>query len=314
MPKRINSILPCLLVVTCGPTSPSVSSTDESTTTGSVSTSTSMDVTPTSSGGETSSTSTDSTSMPVSETTGSGSTTAAPREDLGAPTTCGEWGGTYVQDCPPGQKCTYHEDFPSFHQCVPIAEDPAQFEEPCVVNGEPGKGIDNCDEGLLCFDVDDEGHGKCIAFCREPFEDPCPENLVCFATAEAFLDLCSRPCNPLLQDCPVASDTCRPRGQFWPGEERADGNFWCHAPHPKEPGAGMLNEPCYYPDECSKGLVCLHSMAAVECGPGEACCQPFCDTDAPNTCPGQGQECVQWFPESMVPPGQENIGVCVVPA
>jgi hypothetical protein len=188
-------------------------------------------------------------------------------------------------------------------------DEPAQLDEPCAVAGDLGAGIDDCDSGLYCWDYDAEGHGTCSAFCFGVHGDPkCPQKMECAAIAEAALDLCVRSCNPLMPDCPAVNGVCIPHGHD-PGV----GDFFsCRNQYLDEIHTGELNSPCYYASSCGNGLVCLHDEAAVECN-DVACCQPVCDTEAPNTCPGQGQECVAWYPPDLAPPGQENVGVCTIP-
>ena len=48
-------------------------------------------------------------------------------------------------------------------------------------------------------------------------------------------------------------------------------------------------------------------------GPSRLRRSPFCDITLPNTCPGQGQECVAWYDPGEAPPGYDNIGACVLP-
>ena len=43
------------------------------------------------------------------------------------------------------------------------------------------------------------------------------------------------------------------------------------------------------------------------------CCLPYCDLDLPNTCPGQGLQCVPWYEPGEAPPGLEDVGVCHLP-
>lgn len=226
-------------------------------------------------------------------------------QDFGGPTNC----DTFLQNCPPGEKCTV-EISNWTHKCVDVMDDPAQLDEPCAIDSIRGE-VDNCDIGLFCFDVDMEGHGKCFALCHGSQASPaCPDSLECSLTADAVLNLCIRPCNPLAQDCPVSGDVCNAANDFAPGIFGT--HFYCWNQIVDEVHTGELNSPCDATNQCGKGLVCLLASAAIECT-NTACCQPVCDTKVPNNCQGQGQECVAWFPEGMAPPGQDNIGVCAIP-
>ncbi len=193
--------------------------------------------------------------------------------------------------------------------CVPVPANPAHLDEPCTVLGELGSGLDDCDAGLYCWNYGDKGHGTCSIFCVGVPGDPkCPEGMQCAVTADQYIDLCGRPCNPLLQDCPN-DQACIPPSGFEPGVGYP---FYCQAPELGGRNDGALHSPCNYAAQCSSGLVCLHPKPAVECK-DSACCQPYCDTDAANSCPGQGQVCLPWFPPELAPPGQENVGVCTIP-
>lgn len=57
----------------------------------------------------------------------------------------------FTQNCPAGMKCMpYSSDGGSWwnsDKCVPVVEDPQQFEEPCHAEGGGVSGIDDCDFG-----------------------------------------------------------------------------------------------------------------------------------------------------------------------
>jgi hypothetical protein len=228
--------------------------------------------------------------------------------DLGAPDEC----NPYNQDCPSGEKCIIDFTEGSWRRCVPIAEDPAQLDEPCTIQGDLGSGLSECDAGLVCTDVDKQGHGQCWAFCQgEPPDETCPEDMECLITADAWFNICARSCNPLLQDCPAPGNVCAVHQSFEPGDNEP---FRCWLPRKfDEVHTGELASPCMFADQCAPGLVCLLGELSPDCPDDEACCEPLCATDAPNECPDQGQECVAWFPEGTAPPGQDNVGVCAIP-
>ncbi len=66
----------------------------------------------------------------------------------------------FAQECPEGQKCApYADDGGSTWnntKYVDVAEDPAQVGEPCVAEEFGLGGIDDCDVGLFCWDVDEQ--------------------------------------------------------------------------------------------------------------------------------------------------------------
>lgn len=219
---------------------------------------------------------------------------------------CDNW----AQDCPRGEKCTvYAADLGNSWnaaKCVPVMDDPAQVGEECFVVDGPASGIDNCDLGAFCWDVDAENKGTCIGLCTGSSEAPhCVPGSFCVIAAEAFLHFCFAGCNPLAQDC-EAGMKC---ATIWTGE-----GFECVEDHFNV--KGELHDYCQqYDYSCNFGLVCLESSAAVECDHNyNHCCEPFCDLLAPNTCPGQGQKCEPFFAAGLVvPPEYEKLGVCKVP-
>ena len=52
-------------------------------------------------------------------------------------------------------------------RCSPIADVPTQVGELCMVEGSGTSGIDDCDQGLVCWQVDpDTNVGVCHALCE----------------------------------------------------------------------------------------------------------------------------------------------------
>ena len=78
---------------------------------------------------------------------------------------------------------------------------------------------------------------------------------------------------------------------------------------------GQLYDPCAWENACDPGLACVGAEVVAECDPqlGEGCCSPFCDVNAPNTCPGAGQECVAVYAESWDYDALKYIGICAIP-
>lgn len=159
-------------------------------------------------------------------------------------------------------------------------------------------GIDSCGVAELCFGVDDKGVGECVAFCGGTEFDPvCPEGQACSVTNEGVLTLCLPTCDPLASGCDDG-EGCFPVGQ----------SFVC-LPAPSD----EIIEPstCYQSGGCEPGTVCVATEWLSDCD-DIGCCTPWCDVSAP-VCP-LDTECTPWFEEGAeIPPGYENVGVCIVP-
>lgn len=221
------------------------------------------------------------------------------------PAQCDPWG----QDCPAGHKCSAYsndgDDSLDWLKCVPVFPDPDQVGEPCTIEGSAVSGIDSCDHGARCWHVDPgTGTGICVPLCTGSPDAPiCPEGTTC-ASPQGLLILCLPPCDPLAADCPP-DELCVPNPEGPHG-------FYCTPDHSND--AGQVFDPCQFPAACDPGLACLASSLADECAPMlVGCCLPFCDTAAPNTCPGTLQECLPWHEMGMAPPGLDNVGVCGIP-
>ena len=69
-------------------------------------------------------------------------------------------------------------------------------------------GGDDCDVGVMCWFLDEELTGECVALCEGTPENPqCPPYTHCPIVAEGVLNLCLPMCDPLLQDC-MENETC----------------------------------------------------------------------------------------------------------
>lgn len=212
----------------------------------------------------------------------------------------------FAQDCPPGQKCSYYAEGGSNTWdktgCVPLSEAPVGTGEPCVA--ESGvSGLDNCAAGAMCWNVS-AGEGVCVEFCHgSPRAPQCDDGFVCFAN-DGPLTLCLPTCDPLAQDCAWQGHTCLP---FF------DEGFACAL---DGSGAeGQVFDGCAYENSCDPGLYCAAVDAATECPPmAPGCCLPFCDTSAPNSCPGLGLVCEPWYMPAEAPAGYETVGLCRLPA
>ena len=213
----------------------------------------------------------------------------------------------FAQDCDPGQKCAAWAEGGggawNATKCVDIMGDGAPG-DPCAAIGGGVSGMDTCDLGAMCWDVNAENQGVCIALCTGPSDAPvCPPKSSCYISSEGILNLCFPDCDPLLQDCP-GDDLCIPQGDGFECIFDASGEM------------GAANDPCEFANSCDKGLVCLDTTnASSACEQGsQGCCQPFCEFPG-SPCPNPDQQCLSWFDPMMpIPDGSEHIGVCAIPA
>jgi hypothetical protein len=273
------------------------------------------------SGGSTGNNSTDatSTSMPTSTTatpTSTGPSTSDPSCADGCLTS--EPGGvlvtpdagespvpcdTYAQDCEDGQKCApwaTESGAPwQSSKCVPVTGDRLPG-EPCTAEGEGVSGLDDCVKAAFCWNVDEQGHGVCVALCGGASDQPTCEQpgFECAVLGgEAIWSPCLAICQPLVQDC-ADDELCLP----------TSGIYFCVPDGSDEMGAAF--DPCEVLDECDAGLLCLGPASASECDQGTTgCCQPMCSiADGGASCPGEGQSCLAFYEPQ--PEGFEDVGYC----
>jgi hypothetical protein len=220
---------------------------------------------------------------------------------------CDQW----LQDCPPGQKCMPYSGDGDFAweslKCVDVKENPGTVGDPCTVEGNGVTGVDNCDKGLMCWDVDPEtNEGFCVAMCVGTPDSPSCNvpNATCLVSNDGVLTLCLTQCDPLIQDCPGTS-LCVPNPQNFV-------EFICFLDASGEEGQAF--DACEYYNSCDKGFLCGNPGLGMECDPmALGCCLPYCDLSQPNECPGASQECLPWYEMGMEPPGYENVGICGIP-
>lgn len=227
--------------------------------------------------------------------------------DLGDPwdQDCSLW----EQDCPPGGKCNSADKGSGTWDgsiCVPLAPDPDQVGEPCTVEGDAQTGHDSCEKGAICWDVDVQNEGVCVAMCKgSPDRPTCDEpGEFCMILNNGSLILCIPMCDPLMQDCPDG-EVCVPN----PGDTDV---FICALDASGD--EGQVFDMCEFANVCDPGLMCASPSFAVECDPMVlGCCLPFCDTTAANSCPGAMQECVPWYEMGQAPVGLGDVGICALP-
>ncbi len=222
---------------------------------------------------------------------------------------CDPW----EQDCPTGFKCMAFAEETENHftgtKCTPVVDDPGTIGDPCNVEGGWWSGIDDCDYGLACWDINhDNNTGKCVALCTgtpEAYDCPSDDDFCAF-WVPGLAHVCLEKCDPLLQDCSVGQ-SCLP-------EWSSNAEQWvCAAEYSFDEGQAF--DPCSYSNACDPGLICWDPAGAVECAGFEVgCCLPLCDLSAPQ-CNGQGAECTGFYGEidGQAPPEFDNVGLCVVP-
>jgi len=215
---------------------------------------------------------------------------------------CDQW----AQDCPEGQKCTAYiaEGGGTWDatKCVEVTGTDKP-DDKCTSEGFVS-AIDSCIKGAMCWGLDMDGNGTCVALCTGSPEAAICDHGGCSIASGGALSLCLANCDPLLQDCPHPGEACYPLGY----------GFTCA---PDDSGAvGQANDPCESLNACDEGLIC-HDAAFVGmgCAPGSlGCCTPFCKfPDGP--CPNPDQQCVQYFDPAQFPENDPllDIGVCGVP-
>ena len=214
----------------------------------------------------------------------------------------------FNQDCPEGQKCAaYDADEDGAWdstKCVEITGD-GQLDDPCAA--EPGAtGVDDCDAGYMCWNVDEEGMGTCFALCTGDVENPmCPEGGTCTICQTCVIPLCIPDCNPLEQDC-GDNEVCI-------GDPNSNG-FVCVLDASQ--GEAPEGTACEFANVCNPGTMCVNPdfYPAPGCEGQLGCCAPFCNTDNGDTdCEGlsvANAACVPYFEDGEAPPDYENVGVC----
>jgi len=230
------------------------------------------------------------------------------RPDGGGDHECDIW----TQDCPDGEKCAaWSNDGGAWNatKCVPVDANPQQPGDPCMVEGGGTSGIDNCALGAMCWAVDQDGMGVCVEQCTGTPDAPiCSDpEAVCAITNMGSLILCLSTCDPILQNCPGATEACY----------LLDGVTITCGPDASG-NAGVWGDPCEFDNVCDPGLLCSPSETVPDCQGSYGCCTEWCDVTLPNPesqCTGaaMGQLCVPFFEPGMAEPGLEHVGICAIP-
>lgn len=298
--------LVAMLAIGCGP----VIANDGDETTGDADTTTTGSSTSTgpTSAGTTTSTSDDSNpsqpSGPSDEVT-----TATPLPDLGdGPFDCSLW----EQNCPEGEKCMPYADDGSGSwnrtRCTDVVDDPRAVGESCTAVESGASGLDDCDVGAMCWDVDPATLvGECISFCEGSEAEPTCDDACsrCSISGDGVLTLCLPTCDPVAQDCGADDQGCYPINDW----------FAC-APFIDE--QLELGDPCEFINVCPPGLFCADAPQLPACE-GTGCCAPFCDVEAADTCDAQlaGTVCMPWYEAGQEPAPScsdlDRVGGCLAP-
>jgi hypothetical protein len=220
----------------------------------------------------------------------------------------------YSQDCPEGEKCMpWANDGGNFWnatKCSPLDPNPVQPGDTCLVEGSGVSGVDNCDKGAMCWNVDPEtNQGTCIGLCfGDPTTPTCEDpSTICVIFNDGMLPVCLHTCDPLLSDC-GEREVCRP--------DYSNDLFVCSNDASGE--EGQYQDPCEFGNACDPGLYCANVEDVPGCVGATGCCSEFCDLSDPNASQlcsgvGQGQECIPWYASGNEPPGLENVGFCGIP-
>lgn len=212
----------------------------------------------------------------------------------------------FMQDCPEGEKCApwANDGGASWNaiRCVPVDPDPDGVGEPCTTEEGPFSGLDSCDVGVMCWDVDpDTQQGVCTPLCSGSVNAPmCDDDRICLVGGDTTLPLCMPKCSPLDPEACSEGNGCYPT---------YDG-FIC-GPDASGKGGGEF-EPCEFTNACDSGLMCLVSdTAPALCDPESfGCCIPACDLTDP-ACP-ETTTCTPYYEEPV--PGLDDVGVCTTPS
>lgn len=220
----------------------------------------------------------------------------------------------FAQDCPVGEKCNaWSNNGGSWNAtaCFPLDPAPVGVGETCLVQGSGTSGIDNCELGAMCWDVDlRTNEGTCVDICLGTFEAYYCENPneYCAQGGDGLITLCLPLCDPIEQDCP--------EGEACVGIQ----NAWTCAPD-NSGDMGAYGDSCEFINACDPGLVCLDSSTVppgLPCEGSAGCCTEVCDLThalGDQQCAGaaEGQTCQPWYENGEAPTVLEHVGACALP-
>ncbi|MEZ4452469.1 MAG: hypothetical protein R3B09_23600 [Nannocystaceae bacterium] len=223
---------------------------------------------------------------------------------------CDLWGWG-DEDCCEGEKCNSwaSDGGGSWNstKCVPVDPNPDKVGEPCTVVGDGTSGVDSCEKGSMCWDVDPKTKtGTCVRLCSgdpECWSDDaacCPVGFSCYIAGASSLILCLADCQPLLQDCEDPKDACYPVNDSFQCAPDVSGDL------------GAVGDPCELLNACDPGNYCGDPSTWSKCDPDAVgCCLPFCDLGDPKCV--DGTECAPWYDPMDAPPHAKDLGACVSP-
>ncbi|MEM7153999.1 MAG: hypothetical protein AAF799_14205 [Myxococcota bacterium] len=220
--------------------------------------------------------------------------------DAGGGVECDPW----LQDCPPGEKCNAAASAGGgawdTNICVPIDPSPVAVGDVCNVVGTAASGIDNCEAGSMCWEVDVATlEGVCVELCTgSPAAPVCTDPATtCNIVNGGVLILCLPTCDPLMQDCSPGSG-CYPVADQFTCAPDASG------------GGGVDGDTCEFINACQPGNACVGAGSVDGCFGAVGCCTPFCDVSvAPDPCTAP-ESCEAFYAPGTAPPGFENVGLC----
>jgi hypothetical protein len=211
---------------------------------------------------------------------------------------------TWSQDCPAGEKCTVwaNDGGGSWNstKCEPVAPDPDRVDEPCTVVGNGVSGIDSCELGSMCWNVDPETSlGLCVEFCGGSEANPTCSNPTYHCIGREPV-LCMPSCCPLEQSC-GSYEGCYPSLDTFGCIPDAGGEH------------GSFGEPCEFINVCDPGLFCADADRVPDCGGSLGCCTAYCEIGS-STCEAlhPDLECTPWFEQGQNPL-ESHVGGCMLP-
>lgn len=206
----------------------------------------------------------------------------------GCPTRFGPCNPWLIQHCVPDEQCVPYgpwsaDEWWTSARCM--QGQTAKIGEPCSRLQGIYDGVDTCEAGAVCWDVDpDTALGICVPLCSGAPHDPsCPPGSACVLAHPMWAAFCLPPCDPFADECSPGY-ACTLVGETL-------------ACMPAASQTAALGQPCEHPNECGSARACVDACA------GEHCCVEFCDLQAP-ACP-EPTSCV---PISSDPSSQ--LGVC----
>ena len=101
----------------------------------------------------------------------------------------------FAQDCPEGDKCMPWAndggDQWNATRCSPVEDDAGVIGDECTADGSGVSGLDDCELGAMCWEVDDMNMGTCVEMCVGSSGDPlCPPGTWCYLGSDGSLAVC----------------------------------------------------------------------------------------------------------------------------